>query len=231
MRRRVVAGGEIVHFECKRRRKDGSLFDARVSTHPCGRISARTAPEIMASVIENVTEAKRVGDALRKSEHRREESLRWLRQVLEQSPISACSSSTAKINRSKRIRPRRSCSVDRSSGPYHYAQAVHTVDGQYASRARRPAEHEGAARRAHEPGGVPVPLGIWPAAPLDLVTLHIGERLRQGHVIAHRVAVAADDAAQLPHPAEPLVAGVPHQARVVRRVAAPGPARESPAPG
>src|ERR1700722_16690592 len=47
--------------------------------------------------------------------------------------------------------------------------------------------------------------------PLDVMTLHIGERLRQGHVIAHRVAVAADDAAELPHPAEPLVAGVPHQ--------------------
>src|ERR1700744_2831577 len=64
--------------------------------------------------------------------------------------------------------------------------------------------------------------------PLDLVPLYIGERLRQGHVVAHRVPGGADDAAWPPHPAESLVAGVPHQTESAAGSQHPGQLRNRP---
>ncbi|ORW99372.1 hypothetical protein AWC27_02695 [Mycobacterium szulgai] len=61
-----------------------------------------------------------------------------------------------------------------------------------------------------------------------MTPFHLGERLWQRHLVAHRIAVSADDVTQLAHPAESFVANVPHQAQPPARPQHPGHFRNRP---
>ena len=74
------------------------------------------------------------------------------------------------------------------------------------------------------------------AGPLDLVTLEVGERRRACPRLGERVDLMADDAAEILDPAQPFVAGVPHQPEPPAGPQHPGhllgrPFRVEPVPG
>jgi PAS domain S-box-containing protein len=83
VRKRVLEHSEVVDFEKKRRRKDGTLFDARIVVAP--RLEDDRVVGLMA-VVEDISERKRAAEARDRSENALRESEARYRALVEQAP-------------------------------------------------------------------------------------------------------------------------------------------------